>query len=92
MQVGRGRKRKYCSDSCKQRAYEQRHGIAGARLPEDTVVLKPERVEQLRDQLYQLRCAAEDVSTAAQERADPAELRHLCDELVEMAKTIEKLR
>ncbi|WP_095659943.1 hypothetical protein [Corynebacterium glaucum] len=91
-QQGRGRRRKFCGPSCKQRAYEQRHNIAGTSVAEGSVILRPERVAALRDELYELRCAAEDIRTAAEEDADAAEIRHLCDELVEMALQIEKLR
>ena len=91
-QQGRGRKRKYCSQSCKQRAYEQRNQLSGASVAEGTVVLRPERVAELRDELYELRCAAEDVRTAVSEGADTEEIRHLCDELVAIAAGIEKLR
>ncbi|GAA0204818.1 hypothetical protein GCM10009537_06540 [Corynebacterium riegelii] len=91
-QEGRGRKRKYCSPSCKQRAYEQRHNIAGTAVAEGSVVLRPERVGELRDELYALKCAAEDIATAAAEGAKADEIRHLCDELVELATHIEKLR
>lgn len=54
--------------------------------------MRPERVEALRDELYELRCAAEDIRTAVTEGADAEEIRHLCDEIVDMAMQIEKLR
>lgn len=88
----RGRPRKYCSQSCKQRAYEQRNGLSGSKLPENAVVLSPDKVDGLRDRLYELRCAAEDVRTAYEERATATEMSQLCDELVSLAKEIEKIR
>lgn len=91
-QEGRGRRRKYCSPSCKQRAYEQRHQLGSSGVPAGAVVLRPDRVEQLRDEVYELKCAAEDVRTAASEGADAQELSHLCDELVKIANRIERLR
>lgn len=91
-QQGRGRRRRYCSASCKQRAYEQRHHLESTGIPADSVVLRPERVDELRDEVYELKCAAEDVRTAAAEGADADEIRHLCDELVAIANRIEKLR
>ncbi|STC70428.1 Uncharacterised protein [Corynebacterium pilosum] len=54
--------------------------------------MAPEKAESLRDELYALRCAAEDISTACSENASHAEIQHLCEELVSMAKQIEKLR
>lgn len=92
VQQGRGRKRKYCGPSCKQRAYEQRNNVAGQGVAEGSVVLRPERVEAIRDELYELKCAAEDVRTAASEGASPEELCHLCDDLVAIADRIERLR
>lgn len=92
----RGRPKKYCSQSCRQRAYEQRHGTGvasiGRGIDERAVILAPEKVDNLRDQLYELRCAAEDIETAARENASPKELAQLCAELVSLAKDIEKLR
>lgn len=89
---GRGRKRKYCSSSCKQRAYEQRQLLAGTSVDADSVILSKARVAEIRDQLFALRCAAEDVCTAVDEGVGADELRPLCDELVHLAKQLEKLR
>lgn len=61
-------------------------------MPENAVVLTPEKVDSLRDKLYELRCAAEDIQTAAQEGAGKDEMAQLCDELVSLAKDIEKVR
>lgn len=88
----RGRRRKYCSQSCRQRAYEQRNKVIGTVIPERAVIMTPESAETLRDRLYELRCLAEDVRTAAKEEASAEELSELCGELVELAKEIEKLR
>ena len=91
-QEGRGRKRKYCSPSCKQRAYEQRHSVAGTTIPADAVILTPDKADQLRDGLFELRCCAEDVATAASESATAEEMEELCSELVTLARKLEELR
>ena len=57
----RGRRRKYCSQACRQRAYEQRNNLANTNIPIEAVVLTPEQAEQLKDQLFEVRCAAEDI-------------------------------
>ncbi|MDP9851028.1 hypothetical protein J2S56_000518 [Corynebacterium lowii] len=88
----RGRPKKYCTPSCKQRAYEQRHNITGTQIPQDAVIMTPQRAERLQDSLFELRCSAEDISTAASEGVSAEELRELCSELVELARSIEKLR
>lgn len=54
--------------------------------------MQPEQVRQLRDDLFELRCAAEDIATASAEGAGAEEIRQLCAELVDLAKNIENLR
>lgn len=51
-----------------------------------------QRAESIRDRLFELRCAAEDVATAAKEGADAEEIESLCTELVTMAKKLEQIR
>ena len=54
--------------------------------------MQPYRYRLLKDELFELRCAAEDIATASSEGAPAADIRELCDELVHLAKRIEKLR
>ncbi|CAM3021010.1 HPt domain-containing protein [Saccharomonospora xinjiangensis] len=61
-------------------------------LPVDAVVLSEAEVAALQDRLFQLRCAAEDIVTAAREGANPEELRSLADELARSAQDLERLR
>ncbi|MDO5031606.1 hypothetical protein [Corynebacterium sp.] len=91
-QGGRGRPRKFCSASCKQRAYEQRHNVVGTSIPAEAVILTPERADALRDGLFELRCSAEDIATAAAEGGSPEEISELCEELVALARRLEELR
>ncbi|ETB51765.1 hypothetical protein O976_11255, partial [Mycobacterium avium subsp. paratuberculosis 10-8425] len=84
-----GRRRQYCRQSCRQRAYEQRSSLnrhGAAAVPEDAVVLSADDAADLSDRVYQVRCAAEDVATAVDEGAGPAELRQLCDALIQAAR------
>jgi hypothetical protein len=86
--AGSGRRRRYCRQSCRQRAYEQRaqlNGGKGAALPADAVVLSADEAAALCDRVYQVRCAAEDIATALDEGAAAAELHGLCDTLVQAA-------
>ncbi|MGH3450835.1 MAG: hypothetical protein ACRDQW_08900 [Haloechinothrix sp.] len=87
-----GRRRRYCGQSCRQRAYERRMAIQRSGLPEDAVVLSESEIIALQDRLFQLRCAAEDVVTAAEDGARPAELRQLASEIARTAKGLEQLR
>lgn len=90
--AGLGRRRQYCRQSCRQRAYEQRAAVKGTAVPADAVVLTAEEAAVLSDRVYQVRCAAEDVATAVDEGADAAELRQLCDELMRAAKAADGWR
>jgi hypothetical protein len=90
--VGLGRRRQYCRQSCRQRAYEQRAQVKGTALSTDSVVLSAEEAAQLSDRVYQVRCAAEDVATAVDEGAEPTELRELCDALIRAAKAADGWR
>lgn len=87
-----GRRRQYCGQACRQRAYERRIAVQRGGLPKDAVVLSAGEIAALQDRLFQLRCAAEDVGTAADDGATPAELRGMVDELAKHARDLEQLR
>jgi hypothetical protein len=87
-----GRPRRYCSQSCRQRAYERRSVVQRGGLPEDAVVLSASELTDLQDRLFQLRCAAEDVVTAAEDGAAPGELKDLAAQVVRSAHGLERLR
>jgi hypothetical protein len=87
-----GRPRRYCAQSCRQRAYERRSAVQRGGLPEDAVVLSAAELADLQDRLFQLRCAAEDVATAADDGADAAELKVLAKQVVATAADLERLR
>ncbi|KWX65696.1 hypothetical protein [Mycobacterium sp. NAZ190054] len=90
--AGLGRRRQYCRQSCRQRAYEQRAMVKGTSLPPDAVVLSAEEASELSDRIYQVRCAAEDMAIALDEGADPAELRALCDAVMRAARAADGWR
>lgn len=80
-----GRRRQYCRQSCRQRAYEQRATITAGRaaaLAPDAVVLSAAEAAALADRIYQVRCAAEDVTIALAEGASQVELKQLCETLL----------
>ena len=63
-----GRRRQYCRQSCRQRAYEQRALVKGTAVARGCGgAVAPTRPPQLSDRVYQVRCAAEDVATAVDE-------------------------
>lgn len=61
-------------------------------LPEDAVVLSASEIAALQDRMFQLRCAAEDIVTAADDGARARELRELAAEVARAAKDLEQLR
>jgi hypothetical protein len=87
-----GRRRQYCRQSCRQRAYEQRALVKGSAIPADAVVLTAEEADQLSDRVFQVRCAAEDVATAVDEGASADEVRQLCEDLLRAAKAADGWR
>ncbi|WP_064438924.1 hypothetical protein [Hoyosella altamirensis] len=89
---GVGRRRQYCRQSCRQRAYEHRTTVRGTSIPSDAVVLSASEASALVDRAFEVRCAAEDVATAIAEGANGGELRELVDSLVSLAKEAERLR
>jgi hypothetical protein len=92
LQEGMGRRRRYCAQSCRQRAYENRNAIVRGAVPSDAVVLTSDEANDLADRLFQLRCAAEDVATAVEEKARPAELTELVRLLRFAARQAERIR
>lgn len=91
-QDGIGRRRKYCGQSCRQRAYEDRHARLRHELPADAVVISAAERDDLADRLFQMLCAAEDVATALGESASRAELSDLVERLLAAAHAAERLR
>ena len=87
-----GRRRKYCGQSCRQRAYEQRAQLKGTGIDQDSIILRPSMVEGLHDQLFELRCAAEDIVTAVTEGDNPADIKELTDEMLAIARRVENFR
>lgn len=87
-----GRPKQYCTQSCRQRAYEQRAAVQRGELPEDSVVLTQSELADLRDRLFQLRCAAEDIATAITDGANLAELHQYATEIAATAQELERLR
>lgn len=87
-----GRRRRYCGQACRQRAYERRTAVQRSGLPEDSVVLSSTELADLQDRLFQVRCSAEDVVTAVDDGASAAELRQLASDLANAVQGLERLR
>lgn len=61
MTPGPGRPREFCRRSCRQRDYEARQRAAEVGLSEHELVLTRQAMDELRDRIYVLECAVEDV-------------------------------
>lgn len=59
--AGPGRPRKYCRRSCRQRDFEARRRAAELGLAETDLVMTRTELDRLRDDLYVLEAAVEDV-------------------------------
>jgi hypothetical protein len=59
--VGRGRPREFCRRSCRQRDYEARQRATRHGLDESEIIVARAERDELRDMLYVLRCAVDDV-------------------------------
>ncbi|MFR9749967.1 hypothetical protein ACL02S_02905 [Nocardia sp. 004] len=92
MESEAGRRRRYCRQSCRQRAYEHRNSLKGTGIPDDSVVLSAQEAADLADRWFAARCAAEDVATAIDEGATTEELIALGKVLVTLTRDAERLR
>lgn len=90
--VTTGRRRRYCRQACRQRAYEQRSILRDVAVPDDSTILTADEASALADRAFLVRCAAEDVATAVAENAPADDLSALCDTLVALARDAERLR
>jgi len=86
--AGPGRPRRYCKASCRQRDYESRRRSAELGLNEGELVVTRAELEGLRDRLYVLRCAVEDVDRDLAERGDDLDdVRGALEWLLDAART-----
>jgi hypothetical protein len=87
-QAGRGRPRRFCRQSCRQRDYEARHRAQELQLGIDEIVVTRRELSELDDLIYVLRCALEDVEhdLAASSRA--ADVREALDWLLDAVRPV----
>jgi hypothetical protein len=81
---GTGRPREYCRRSCRQRDYEARRRAAELGLGENELVVARAELEALRDRLYVLACAVEDIERDG--TPNEQELHEAMEWLLEAAK------
>lgn len=89
-----GRRKRYCTQSCRQRAYEKRRQLAGdgtMTVGADAVVLNRSELESIQDRLYVLRSAVEVLADAVDDGADAGELSAVAREVVAAAGDLDRL-
>lgn len=59
--MGRGRPRQFCRRACRQRDYEARQRAAAHGLDESELIVARAELDELKDKLFVLRCAVDDV-------------------------------
>lgn len=86
--VGPGRPREFCRRSCRQRDYEARQRAREVGLSEHELVLTRQAMDELRDRLYVLECAVEDVERDLAGTPTRAEFRDAVDWLLAAARPV----
>ncbi|MFN8036202.1 MAG: hypothetical protein U0V73_09740 [Acidimicrobiia bacterium] len=85
---GPGRPREFCRQSCRQRDYEARQLAAERGLDESQLIVARTQLDELRDRLYVLECAIEDVDRDLAVSAKPHEVREALDWLLDAARPL----
>lgn len=89
-----GRRKRYCCQSCRQRAYEKRRQMNGdGTMPvaDDAVVIARAELESLQDRLYVLRSAVEVLEGAVQDKASAGELTAVAREVIAATGDLDRL-
>jgi hypothetical protein len=86
--TGPGRPRRFCSHSCRQRDYEARRRAHELGVGEDELIVTRAALDRLRDELYVLACAVEDVRNDLTDEPTPDDLRQALRWLLEAAEPV----
>lgn len=98
----RGRRRKFCSQACRQRSYEKRAGVAkGASIPiaarrdsspgKAASAGKGSVEQRIGDGLFEVRCLAEDLNQALADDMGADVLGQIAAELIVKTREVERL-
>jgi hypothetical protein len=88
MRAGRGRPRRFCRHSCRQRAHEARRRAAEVGLSEHELIVARAELDALYDRLYVLECAIEDVERDLTPSATKRDYQDAVEWLLEAAKPV----
>lgn len=87
-QPATGRPRKYCKAACRQQDYEARRRSHEAGLSEAELIVTRQRLDELHDHLFVLRCAVEDVDRDLPRARTAKELREAIAWLLDAARPL----
>lgn len=85
---GPGRPQQYCRRSCRQRDYEARQRGVAHGLDEADLILARTAIDQLKDDIYVLQCAVEDVDRDLAVSDAPEEIRSALRWILEAARPL----
>ena len=85
---GAGRPRLFCSAAHRQRAYEARRRATSLKIPPGQVIVSEEDLRRVRDGLYRLESAIEDVELDLGESTRAQSYRDAFEHLYEAAKEL----
>lgn len=86
---GPGRPKKFCSQKCRQWDWVSRQRAAELELSENELVVARTELDELKDLVYVLQCAVQDVRTdIASGRQTQQSLRELLDWLLDAAEPV----
>ncbi len=88
---GPGRPKEFCRRSCRQRDYEARQRATEVGLSEHELVLTRQAMDELRDRLYVLEAAIEDVERDLVGNPTKADYREAIDWLLAAARPLRSL-
>ncbi len=85
---GPGRKREFCKQSCRQADYVARQRSQELGLSEDELVVTRAELDELRDKLYVLEAAIEDVDRDLEQAESEADVRAALQWLLQAARPL----
>ncbi len=85
---GPGRPQEFCKRSCRQRDYESRSRAQEHGLDEADLILARSVIDQLRDDVYVLQCAIEDVDRDLSCTDSPQDVRDALNWVLEAARPL----
>lgn len=85
---GPGRPRQWCTASCRQLAYQARQRAKELGLSDAELVMARTELDKLRDDLYVLECAVDDVDRDIVEAESEADVRRALEWLLQAARPL----